>query len=39
MWKDLFKIAPELIPVIIQTVMDLEQVVSGIKNGEVKKRV
>jgi hypothetical protein len=37
MWKELFKIAPELIPVIIQTVMDIEQVVSGIKNGEIKK--
>ena len=37
MWKELFKIAPELIPVIIQTVMDLEQVVTGIKRGEIRK--
>ena len=37
MWKELFKIAPELIPVIIQTVMDLEQVVTGAKKGEIKK--
>lgn len=37
MWKELFKIAPELIPVIIQTVMDLEQVVRGVKRGEIRK--
>jgi len=37
MWKELFKIAPELIPIIIQTVMDLEQVVTGIKRGEIRK--
>ena len=37
MWKELFKIAPELIPLIIQTVMDIEKVISGVKNGEIKK--
>ncbi|GJM14964.1 MAG: hypothetical protein DHS20C13_02910 [Thermodesulfobacteriota bacterium] len=37
MWKELFRIAPELIPIIIQTVMDLEQVVTGIKRGEIRK--
>ncbi len=37
MWKELFKIAPDLIPIIIQTVMDLEQVVTGIKRGEIRK--
>jgi len=37
MWKELLKIAPELIPVIIQTVMDVEQIISGIKNGQIKK--
>lgn len=37
MWKELFRIAPELIPIIIQTVMDLEQVVTGLKRGEIKK--
>jgi len=37
MWKELFKIAPDLMPIIIQTVMDLEQVVTGIKRGEIRK--
>ena len=37
MWKELFRIAPELIPVIIQTVMDIEKVISGVGNGEIKK--
>jgi hypothetical protein len=37
MWKELLKIAPELIPLIIQTVLDVENVVSGIRNGEIKK--
>ena len=37
MWKELFRIVPELIPVIIQTVMDLEQGVTGIKRGEIRK--
>ncbi len=37
MWKELLKIAPDLIPVIIQTVIDVEKVVSGIKRGEIRK--
>jgi hypothetical protein len=37
MWKELFKIAPELIPIIIQTVIDVEKVVTGIKRGEIRK--
>ena len=37
MWKELFRIAPELIPLIIQTVMDIEKVITGVGNGEVKK--
>lgn len=37
MWKELLKIAPDLIPLIIQTVMDVENVVSGVRNGEIKK--
>ena len=37
MWKELLKIAPDLIPIIIQTVIDVEKVVSGIKRGEIRK--
>ncbi len=37
MWKELLKIAPDLIPVIIQTVIDVEKVVAGIKRGEIRK--
>ena len=37
MWKELLKIAPDLIPLIIQTVMDVENVVSGAGNGQIKK--
>lgn len=37
MWKELLKIAPDLIPIIIQTVIDVEKVVTGIKRGEIRK--
>jgi len=37
MWKELLKIAPDLIPIIIQTVIDVEKVVTGLKRGEVRK--
>lgn len=37
MWKELLKIAPDLIPLIIQTVLDVENVVTGFKQGQVKK--
>lgn len=37
MWKELLKVAPDLIPIIIQTVIDVEKVVSGIKRGEIRK--
>lgn len=37
MWKELLRIAPDLIPLIIQTVMDVESVLTGIKRGEVRK--
>ena len=37
MWKELLRIAPDLIPLIIQTVMDVERVLTGIKRGEVRK--
>ncbi len=37
MWKELLKIAPDLIPIIIQTVIDVEKVVTGLKRGEIRK--
>ena len=37
MWKELLKIAPDLIPLIIQTVLDVENVVSGVRSGDIKK--
>ena len=37
MWKELLKVAPELIPLIIQTVLDVENVVSAARSGEIKK--
>lgn len=37
MWKELLKIAPDLIPIIIQTVIDVEKVLTGIKRGEIRK--
>ncbi len=37
MWKELLRIAPDLIPIIIQTVFDVEKVVTGIKRGEIRK--
>lgn len=37
MWKELMKIAPDLVPIIIQTVLDVEKVLSGIRRGEVRK--
>ncbi|GEM_PF-1761733 len=37
MWKELLKLAPDLIPIIIQTVIDVEKVVTGLKRGEIRK--
>ncbi len=37
MWKELLKITPDLIPIIIQTVIDVEKVVTGLKRGEIRK--
>ena len=37
MWKELLRIAPGLIPLIVQAVMDVEKVIAGVKKGELKK--
>lgn len=37
MWKELLRIAPDLIPVIIQTILDVEMVISGVRHGDLKK--
>lgn len=37
-WDPLYYTAPELVPVIIQTIIDVEKVVVGIKRGERRKQ-
>ncbi len=37
MLKELLRLAPDLIPIIVTTVLDVESVVTGVKMGSIKK--